>query len=180
MDSPNAPPPETPETEVDTRHIVLDAIKERPSKFLVCVDERKESQMALRFACLKARKRNGVVEILHVVEKAEMQSLFRASAKMRHEKIEEARLMMERLSQMAKNITGKEPEILLKEGAIGDTIVKTAEDDNDVNMLVIGVSPGSSRGSLVAWLSTQLGEKLLMPMMLVPGNMTDQQMMEIA
>jgi hypothetical protein len=176
MDSPAS----TPDTTVDTSNITLGAVKRRPTKFLVCVDERKESQVALRFACLKARNRNGVVDILHVVEKAEMQSLFRASAKMRNERIEEARLMMDDLSQMAKNITGVEPGIILKEGGIGDTIVKTAEEDDDVNMLVLGVSPGSTRGALVSWLSVQLGEKLLMPIMLVPGNMTDQQMMEIA
>ncbi len=159
--------------------IVLDAMKHQTIKFIVCVDGREESHVALRLACIKARKRNGEVDILHVVEPAETQPLFGVSDKMRDERIEEAQAMLADLSTMAESITGKAPRLLLKEGPIGDTIVQTAAE-TDVNMLVIGVTPGSTRGKLVSWLSTQLGEKLLMPMMLVPGNLTDQQIIEIS
>ncbi|NET71450.1 MAG: universal stress protein [Sphaerospermopsis sp. SIO1G2] len=163
----------------DHSDLILKAMKKETLKFIVCVDHRTESSVALRLACLKARKRDGEVAILHVIEPAEAQSLFGVSEKMRDEKMQDARTMLDSLSQLAESITGKTPDVILEEGSIGDTIVRVAQEDSDVNMLVLGVSPGTTRGKLVAWLSTQLGEKLLMPMMLIPGNLTDQQLIEI-
>ncbi len=155
-------------------------VNESPLKFLVCVDKQEESKVALRLASIKAAKRSGLVDILHVIEPAEAQSLFGVSDKMREEKVEEAQTLLNELSAISEEITGKAPTLLLREGPIGETIVQVAEEDIGVNMLVLGVATGSSRGKLVAWLSTQLGEKLLMPMMLVPGNLTDQQIVEIS
>ena len=132
--------------------------------FLVCVDKNSESHVALRLACVKAKKRNGFVDILHVIEPTEGETLFGVSDKMRSEQEEEAKLLLHELSAIAESITGQKPKLLLKEGAVGETIVKTAQEVQ-VNMLVLGVAAGSSRGKLVAWLSSQLGDKLWMPIM---------------
>ncbi len=154
---------------------------ENPLKFLVCVDQRPESEVALRLACIKAAKRNGLVDILHVMEPPEAQTLLHVSEKIREEQIEEAQILLNKLAQVAEEITHKKPNLMLREGPIGETIVQVAQEDNGVNMLVLGVATsGSSRGQLVAWLSTQLGEKLMMPMMLIPGNLTEQQIIEIS
>jgi nucleotide-binding universal stress UspA family protein len=157
------------------------SVTERPLKFLVCVDARPESEVALRLACIKAAKRNGYVDILHVMEPPEAQTLLHVSEKIREEQIENAQILLNRLAQKAEEITSKTPNLLLREGPIGETIVKVAQENNGVNMLVLGVAKsGTSRGQLVAWLSTQLGEKLMMPMMLIPGNLNDEQMIEIS
>jgi nucleotide-binding universal stress UspA family protein len=147
--------------------------------FLVCVDGRTDSHIALRMACIKAQKRGGVVEILHVLEPAESESLFGASDKMRSEREAEAKAALLSLSAIAEGITGKKPTLLLKEGLVGETIVKVAVDTH-ANMLVLGVVQGSSRGKLVAWLATQLGVRLWTPMLLIPANLTDEQMLEIS
>jgi nucleotide-binding universal stress UspA family protein len=154
---------------------------EHPLKFLVCVDSRPESEVALRLACIKAAKRNGFVDILHVMEPPEAQTLLHVSEKIREEQIENAQILLNKLAQKAEEITSKQPNLLLREGPIGETIVKVAQENNGVNMLVLGVAKsGSSRGKLVAWLSTQLGEKLMMPIMLIPGNLTEQQIIDIS
>ena len=150
-----------------------------PIKFMVCVDLREDSQVALRLACIKAQKRGGLVDILHVLEPFEADSLFGVSDKMRLEREENAKQALLELSDIAEKITGQKPRLLLKEGAIGDTIMRTAQEAW-VNMLVLGVVPGASHGKLVAWLATQLGEKLWMPMLLVPANLTDEQIIEIS
>lgn len=154
---------------------------ENPLKFLVCVDHRPESEVALRLACIKAAKRNGLVDILHVMEPPEAQTLLHVSEKIREEQIEEAQILLNKLSQAAEEITHKKPNLMLREGPIGETIAHMAQEDKSINMLVLGVATsGTSRGQLVAWLSTQLGEKLMMPIMLVPGNLTDQQIIEVS
>jgi hypothetical protein len=70
--------------------------------------------------------------------------------------------------------------LLLKEGPVGETILKVAQEDTRINLLVLGVAPGTARGRLVAWLATQLGDRLWMPMMLIPGNLTDQQITDVS
>jgi nucleotide-binding universal stress UspA family protein len=150
-----------------------------PIRFLVCVDMRMDSHVALRMACIKAHKRGGVVDILHVIEPTESESLFGASDKIRLERESEAKAALLTMSHLAEGIMQVKPTLLLKEGAVGDTIVKVA-NEREVNMLVLSVVQGASRGKLVAWLATQLGVKLWSPMMLIPANLTDEQMLEIS
>jgi nucleotide-binding universal stress UspA family protein len=160
--------------------IQLSALTNTPLRFLVCVDSSEESFTALKMACIKARKRAGVIDILHVVEKETGQSLFSVSDKIRQEKLDAAQKMLKSLAEFAEDITGQQPNLLLREGGIGDTIVKTCEEQQGVNLIVLGVAVGGARGKLIAWLASQLGDKLIMPMLLVPGNLTDQQLIDIS
>lgn len=151
-----------------------------PTKFLVCVDRSETSRTALRFACLKAKKRGGVVDILHVIEPSEFQSIFSVSDQIQQDKHSEAEELLLRLSEEAAALTGILPAVLRRDGSVGPEILKAAVEDQGVNMLVLGVSPGQTKGKLVAWLSQQMGNDLIMPLMLVPGNLTDAQMEELA
>lgn len=149
----------------------------KPAKYLVCVDQRDESHVALRLACMKSRVRNGSVEILHVVPPGEMQALGMIADKMREEQLEEASAFLKRLADKAEENYGVRPQMQLREGAVGDEIVAAAMEDTDLTMIVIGTAPQSAgRGHLSAWLATQLGDKLLIPLLLVPGNLTDYQL----
>ena len=150
-----------------------------PLRYLVCADIQNSSTTALRMACIKARMRKGVVDILHVLEPLESESLFGATDKIRAERENAAKSVLLLLSKTAEEITGTKPNLLLKEGLIGDIIVKVAADTG-ANMLVLGVEAGSSRGKLVAWLASQLGVRLWTPMMLIPTNLSDAQMLEIS
>ena len=150
-------------------------------KFLVCVSGSDESKVALRFACVKAKKRGGMVDILHVIPPADFSSLFGLADKMREERRQEAENLMQRLANEAYNLTALTPSILLREGDLGEEILAAANEDYDATMLVLGVTPQShNRGKLIAWLSQQLGDRLLIPMLLVPGNLTEQQMEELS
>ena len=84
------------------------------------------------------------------------------------------------MSEEAKVLTGTVPTLLLREGATGPEIMKAAVEDQGVNMLVIGVNPSQTKGKLVTWINQQLGQDLIIPVMLVPGNLTDVQMDELA
>lgn len=146
-------------------------------KFLACIDRRPESKIALTLACLKAAARGGVVEILHVMEPvAEVQTLFSVSDLVREERRKEGEVLMQALADHCQRVSGLTPTLLLKEGRVGDTILSTVLEDPDVTMLVLGAPPGTNgRGQLLSWLAAQLGDRLLVPLMLVPGNLTDQQ-----
>ncbi len=146
-------------------------------KFLACVDRRPESKIALTLACLKAARRGGVLEIMHVMEpESEIQTLFSVSDLVREERRQEGEALMQQLAEHCQKVAGVIPTLSLKEGRVGETILAAVQEDPDVTMLVLGAQPSAKgRGQLLAWLASQLGDRLLVPLMLVPGNLTDQQ-----
>ena len=149
----------------------------KPAKYLVCVDQRDESHAALRLACMKAKLRNGSVVMLHVIPPADFQTLGMVADRMSEERKNEAQTLLSKLKEEAATSFGITPHHNVLEGPIGDEIVRCAMDDSDITMLVIGTAQqGTGRGSLASWLASQLGDKLLVPLLMVPGNLTDYQL----
>ena len=146
-------------------------------KHLVCVDESEAARVALHFACKKTAKRGGTVSMLHVIPPSEMQNMFGALEKANEEEHREAEELMEKLRRSAFDYSGITPHALLRRGNPGEEIISAVLEDQDVDMLMLGVSPDSTPEGrkLINWLSTALGDKLLVPILLVPGNLTDMQ-----
>lgn len=150
------------------------------AKLLVCVTDSEHSRVALCFACHKAKNTGCPIEILHVIDAAEYQNFFSMADRMRAEKRAEAEALLSRLAEEAHAYCGLTPSLMLREGLIGEEIVATIEEDHDINMLLLGTAPDSpSRGNLFPWLASQLGKKLQIPMMIIPGNLTEQQIIEL-
>lgn len=151
------------------------------SKYIVCVDHTDISRMALRFACIKARKRNIRLDILHVIPPSDVQTMGAVAEKMEQEQREAAEKILQSLAEEAIELMGSPPQLSIRSGKVSDEIIAHTLDDADANMLVLGVTPGSKSGNrVISYLTSQAGEKLLVPMMLVPGNLTDQQMEAVA
>lgn len=153
----------------------------KPIKYLVCVDSRDESQVALKLACMKARARSGTVEIVHVIPPADFQTLGAIADRMREERSEEGRKLLNHLCARALTEYGVKVSPTLREGPVGDEIIACAMDNADVITVVLGIAQhqASARGKLAAWLASQLGVKLFIPLLLVPGNLTDEQLQNI-
>ncbi len=149
----------------------------KPPKYLVCVDAGEESRVALRLACMKATVRNGMVDILHVIPPADFQTLGAVADRIREEREQEGQALLKRLADEAGAGYGITPGMVLRQGSTGEEIIAATLEDHDVIMLMVGVAqqPGS-RGKLTSWLAGQLGHKLFTPILLVPGNLTDQQL----
>lgn len=151
----------------------------KPSaKYLVCVDGREESRMALKLACMKARAYGGQVDLLHVLMPADFQTLGGIADRMREERRAEGEQLLAQLCTEASMTHGITPTPLLREGATGDEIVEAVLADADIGMLVVGTSQDG--GKLAAWLAAQLGGKLSIPLLMVPKNLTDLQLQSLA
>lgn len=153
----------------------------KPVKYLVCVDSRDESQVALKLACMKARERHGSVDMVHVVAPADFQTLGAIADRMREERTQEGTQLLSRLAMQAKEEYSISVGMILREGATGDEIIAAAMDNAEVITLVLGVAShqNSTRGKLSSWLAGQLGVKLFIPLLMVPGNLTDEQLQNI-
>lgn len=148
-----------------------------PPKFLVCVDQHAESVAALKFACMRAITRGAIVEILHVLPPADFQTLGAIADRMSEDRRAEGEKLLNRLCDEARRLYGVTPRLLLREGSTGDEILKVLSELGDVSVLLIGTATHMrGRGKLAAWLASQLGQKLFIPLLMVPGNLTDEQL----
>jgi nucleotide-binding universal stress UspA family protein len=92
----------------------------------------------------------------------------------------EGNQLLSTLAEEAFATYGIRPDTVLREGSAGDEIIAATFEDSDVNMIALGVAQQTAgRGKLTAWLASQLGSKLYVPLLMVPGNLTDQQLQSI-
>lgn len=152
----------------------------KTSKYLVCVDQHEESKAALRLACMKANARGSKVNMLHVIAPADFQTLGAIADRMREERKNEGQQLLTTLAEEAFATYGIRPETILREGPTGDEILAAANEDPDIHIIAIGIAQQTAgRGKLTTWLAGQLGNKLLIPLLMVPGNLTDQQLQNL-
>ena len=144
--------------------------------FLVCVSDQQESEIALRYACRRAKNRGAQLAILHVVEPADFEGLIPVGDVIRQEKEAEAQELLHRMADIATQEMQSRPILLLKDGQIGSAILQSCKENADINTVVLGLRHDSQRGpKLAAWLTSKMGEEMLVPLMLVPGNLTEAQ-----
>lgn len=148
----------------------------RPTHYLVCMDTQPGARVALRFACLRARAYGGKVDIVHVIPPSDLPTLLVGAERLREEQRVEVTQSMQGLADEAFALSGVRPVLIVREGLVGEEILATLAQNTGVNRVVLAVTPSATgRGTLVAWLAGQLGAKLAIPVILVPGNLTDDQ-----
>jgi nucleotide-binding universal stress UspA family protein len=145
-------------------------------KFLVFVDRRPQTRVAVRYACWRAKNTGGTVDLLHVIEPPEFQHWVAVGDVMDAERREEAGQLLEDLSLEVNDWAGLRPELSVREGEIGEEILAQVREDSDVDVLVVGAAPPDDRSfSLITFLAEKLLGHLTVPLVVVPGNLTDEQ-----
>jgi nucleotide-binding universal stress UspA family protein len=148
--------------------------------YLVCVDGSVHSRVAMRFACLRAKTTNGQVVLMTAIEPAEFQHWIAVEDVMLEERREEAEHVLQDLAAEVNQWAGVVPSLVVREGHIGDEILAAIEEDPSINFLVVGAaSPAGKHGKLISWLASQLAGRLTIPLVIVPGNLSDEQLAEI-
>lgn len=144
--------------------------------YLVCINKEEYSITALKFACEKAKKNNGSLIMLHIIEPINYQSLGTVEEKMRQEKRTEAENLLQELCEMTVEKYHITPVVIFKEGRIEEEIIKVIEEDNTISMLIVGSATESSpKSKILPPLVSEMGKKIFLPMLIVPGNLTDHQ-----
>lgn len=145
------------------------------ARYLICVNSEKYSEVALHFVSNMAKFNNGTIIIMHVIEPADYQSIGSVADKMREEKLQGAHVLLEKLAAKAKEWFGKKPEVIVKEGLIEGEIISVIKKDQSINMLVVGTaSDSSAKSKILPPLVSSLGSKLMIPMIIVPGNLSNK------
>jgi nucleotide-binding universal stress UspA family protein len=144
--------------------------------FLVVVDDSPEMQVALRYAALRARSTGGRVALLYVIEPSDLQQWMAVESLMREERREEAEQLMSKISQDVLETSGFLPIVYIREGRRSDELLALIEEEPSISILVLAANTGpEGPGPLVTALTGKLAVKLRVPVTLVPGNLTPEQ-----
>lgn len=153
-------------------------------KFLVVADDSPESEVALRFACRRARSTGGHVAILRVIEPAVFEHWSGVREEMERQAREEAEALLQEKAAFVQDATGFPPEFIIKHAESPRAGLKAAiGEDPDIKILVLAAAVGGrGPGPMVASLAKEGvswgGRKV--PVTLVPGDMTDDEIAELA
>jgi len=142
-------------------------------KFLVVVDSTPECMNALRFAARRAAKTNGGLVMMYVIEPEEFQHWIGVQNVMREEARREAEERLEVLADDVKALSGVMPEFAIREGEKREEVLAQINEDQDIGLLVLGAGvSGEGPGPLVQALTTKYVAKMRIPVTIVPGSLT--------
>jgi nucleotide-binding universal stress UspA family protein len=141
--------------------------------FLVVVDETEEMRNALRYACRRAQKTTGRVALLHVIEPLEFQHWLGVGRVMEEEARAEAEQRLQALATEVYAQTGAVSVIHLREGNRAEQLVQLLQEDPSISLIVLGTARGASNpGPVVTYMLANLGRRVRVPVTLVPGELT--------
>ncbi|MBT5267386.1 MAG: universal stress protein [Rhodospirillaceae bacterium] len=144
--------------------------------FLVVVDDTEEMNVALRFACLRAKSTGGRVALFKCIEPAEFQHWAGVGEIMREERRDEAEKLIGNLSEYVNRVSGQIPAIYVREGPISDELLKLFGEEPSISVLVLAASPSTDGpGPLISFLTGKGAAQVCLPITIVPGTLSDQQ-----
>jgi nucleotide-binding universal stress UspA family protein len=148
--------------------------------FLVVVDASEEMPVALRYAALRARHTGGRVALLYVIEPSDLQQWMAVESLMREERRQEAEQLLNKLSQEVLELSGSHPVVYIREGRRRDELLALITEEPSISILVLAAGTGpEGPGPLITALTGKQLAKLGIPVTIVPGGLSDEQLAHV-
>ncbi len=152
-----------------------------PRKFLVVVDDTPECRLALRYAARRAQKTGGMVTLLYVIQPADMPHWLGVEEIMREEARDQAEATLHDLADEVQRIVALTPELVIREGIRKDQLLRLIEEDPSLRILVLGAGAGKEGpGPLVSALAGEMSGTFRVPITLVPGKLSPEDVDDLA
>jgi len=169
------------ETDAPQASATTEAAPSAGRVFLVVVDESPELKLAIRYACLRARKTNGRVAMVHVTAQEDMQEWIGVSRLIKEESRQQAEALMQKMAAEVQKLSGAMPVLYFREGDRREELMKLIDEEPSVSILVLGAATGpKGPGPLVQALTSKYVGKLRVPVTIVPGNLTAEDIDHVA
>ena len=145
-------------------------------KFLVVVDESAEVETALFFSASRIQHSGGSLVLLYLIQPQDYQHWMGVKQMQLEEETNKAKALF-RLFRRKLNTAGFEAvaiEEIIREGKVGEEIVKLIDEDEDIAILVLGAATDAKGpGPLVSSLAAgKLAGSFPIPITIVPGDLT--------
>lgn len=150
-------------------------------KFMVVVDKTPECARAVHFASRRTARTGASMIMLAVVSPPDNFEWIGVGEAMVEEAREEAEKWLEAAAREARSAAGVEPEQVIRVGERAEEIIKLIREDEDISFLVLAA--GSSKdgpGPLVTTLAGRAVSTFPIPIVVVPGGLTDEEIDALA
>ncbi len=149
-------------------------MEDKQPTIIVCVDNSNASLVALKYASLKAKKLGFKTEILSILEPSHKNLIFGS-----HKIAVEKRDKIEKFIQNAIDEIFEDkdyvPAVEIREGDVGDEIIKEVRGNPNCVSLVLGKSQRSSQSdnTVLSKMAQRFSRKIKVPIMIVPENIDE-------
>jgi hypothetical protein len=121
------------------------------------------------------------VTLLYVVPPADFQQWAGVERKMREEAHQEAERALHEAAKTVNDIVGQTPELIIREGRPADEIRALVKEDRAVSIMVLAAGLAKEGpGPLVALIAGPAANAYPIPVTVVPGSLTDEQVDALA
>lgn len=147
-------------------------------KFLVVIDETEECDRALTFAAFRVKRTGGTVVLMSLVESPEFIGMGVEDV-LRAEAVEEAERNLDKRVARLKEIGDVRYESVIREGSGAEQIEEVIAADKDIAILVLAASKSpDGPGPLVTHFAGRT-HALPIPLTIIPGRMTDEEIIAV-
>ena len=145
-------------------------------KFLVVLDDSRECLNAMRFAAMRAAHTGGGVQVLSVIPPDEFNHWIGVGEVMRAEARERSEAHFNVFAKWMRDKQNVDPELVIREGVPLDEILAQVHEDREIGVMVLGAGTGrKGPGPLVTSLTKNAGT-LPVPITIVPGELSKEQL----
>jgi nucleotide-binding universal stress UspA family protein len=149
--------------------------------FLVVIDDSPELKVAIRYACRRAFRSNGRVAMVHVMEPTGFGDWIGVNQLMTDEARQQAEATMQKMASEVNKLSGKMPMLYFREGDRRDELLSLIQEEPAISILVLAASTGpKGPGPLVSALTGKYIGKMRVPITIVPGNLTPEEVEHVA
>lgn len=151
-------------------------------KFLVVVDDTPECDRAVYYASRRAAGTSGGLVLLGVLElEGVNQQWLGVADLMRAEAQEQMQARLQKFSARARQVAGIAAEEVIREGSKAEAIFSLIAEDRDLAILVLAAGTGSEGpGPLVTSLIAAHAARFPVPITIVPGALSDEELDALA
>ena len=149
---------------------------------LVVADNSEEMNTALEYACARSKKTGRKIIIATFVEPIDVLTTQGVSEIMINEAREEAEARLKEAASFVKNKIGELPALSLREGETISELKKLIDEEKNINVLVLAAkSDDKSKdpGPIITSLVSNEITNLRVPIMIVPGNFSEEYISQI-
>ncbi len=144
-------------------------------KFMAVVDDTDECSRAVRFAARRAARIGSGVLLAAVIPPVEISQWRGVEEVMQAEALELADRQLDSAAAIVRAVAGLEPERVVRQGNRADEILKIIAGDEDVALLILAAGTDSEGpGPLVTNLAGRSSGHFPVPLAIVPGHLSDQ------
>ncbi len=149
---------------------------------LVIADNSNEMKIALEYACARSKKTGRKIIIATFVEPIDVLTTHGVSEIMKNEARDDAEGRLKEAASFVKNKTGELPALSLREGETISELKKLIDEEKDINVLVLAAKSDENNndpGPIITSLVSNEITNLRVPIMIVPGNFSEDHISQI-